>query len=70
MTIEQYATTYAIIESGAIHSSMNTFFKWAKEDKESPIAKAIESGDTEEKVWETYLNAYTDAQKIIAKFES
>ena len=79
MTIEEYASKWAVVEYRAVAeydykefctpSRQSIFYRWAADDPDSPIAAALKDGVPEQEVEAQFDAAYQDMLAILSRME-
>lgn len=78
MTIEEYASKWAVVEHRAVAeydkefctpSRQSIFYRWAVDDPDSPIAAALKAGTPEQEVEGQFHAAYQDMLALLARME-
>ena len=79
MTIEEYASKWAVVEHRAVAeydykefctpSRRDIFYRWAVDDPDSPIAAALKAGTPEQEVAEKFDAAYQDMLTLLDRME-
>ena len=75
--LDQYAAKWATAEhqgtkrpSDYIGSAKSVFFEWARDDKDSPVAKLMSVGVSEDTVKSLFDNAFKDQLELLRKLDA